>query len=183
MNNSQYDKTHLGVYLMDNDKQLFQVQNILDTLIEATDHFATLIKNKEVNSSIYIFSSIVEGSQSIILILNSKDKNLFSEHISRLEKYLNMIAKELEKRNLIKVIEIIQFSLRPQFIKIQQLFIKNYGNQQKENKISVGVFNGWRSPLKLYPKERINAIVNESKKQNTVLYFFSSEDVDFEKNK
>lgn len=181
MNNSQYDKTHLGVYLMDNDKQLFQVQNILDTLIEATDHFATLIKNKEVNSSIYIFSSIVEGSQSIILILNSKDKNLFSEHIPRLEKYLNMIAKELEKRNLIKVIEIIQFSLRPQFIKIQQLFINNFGNQQKEKDISVGVFNSWGSPLKLYPKERIKAMVNESKKQNTVLYFFSSQDVDFEK--
>lgn len=164
------------------DKQLFQVQNILDTLIEATDHFAALAKKKELNQSVYIFSSIVEGSQSIILMLNRKNKKLFSDHLAKLEKYLLMIANELEEQNFIKVMEIIQFSLRPQFINIRQIFINKFGNQQKEKEISIGVFNSWASPLKFYPKERINAMVSESVKQNSVLYFFSSQDVDFENN-
>lgn len=52
------------------EKQLFQVQNILDTLQEPTEHLATLIKNKVLNQSIYTFSSIVEGSQAVITMVH-----------------------------------------------------------------------------------------------------------------
>lgn len=53
------------------DKQIMQVKNILDTLIEATDHFSDLVKNRELNQSIFMFSSIVEGFESINNLLLS----------------------------------------------------------------------------------------------------------------
>jgi len=165
---------------MSKEKQLFQVQNILDTIQEATDHFAMLIKNKELNQSIFTFSSIVEGCQSVMTMLNAIDKN-FIQHTSKLENYLGMIANELEQGNFIKISGIIQFSFRPHLVKLNQAFIDRVGNQQKDKIISIGVFHSWRNPREFYTKERINAMVNESKKQDTILYFFTSDDVDFEK--
>ena len=47
------------------DKQLQQVYNIFQTLSEASDHFHKLIKEKELNQSIFIFSSIVDGFQAL----------------------------------------------------------------------------------------------------------------------
>lgn len=165
---------------MSKDKQLFQVQNIIDTLQEATDHFATLVKNKELNQSIFMFSSIVEGCQSVITMLNAIDDN-FTAHTTKLEQYIMMIAKELEQGNFIKISEIVQFSLKPQLVKLSQTFIDTVGDQQKDQMISIGVFHSWANPREFYPKERVNALVNESKKQKATLYFFTSTDVDFEK--
>src|SRR5690625_446052 len=112
---------------MSKDKQLFQVQNILDTLLEATDHFTTLVQNKELNQSIYMFSSIVEGCQAVISILNTVDEN-FTQYISKLEQYLVLIANELEQGKFIKISEIIQFSFRPQLVKLKQEFVETLGN-------------------------------------------------------
>lgn len=166
---------------MSKEKQFFQVQNIIETLQEATDHFATLVKNKELNQSIFMFSSIIEGCQSVINMLNSIDKQ-FVEHTTKLEQYLIMIANELENGNFIKIAEIVQFSLKPQFIRLNQTFIETVGNHHKEETISIGVFHSWANPREFYPKERVSAMVKESEKQDAILYFFSSDDVDF-KNK
>jgi len=122
------------------EKQLFQVQNILDTLQEATEHFAVLIKNKELNQSIFIFSSIVEGCQAVINMLNTVDKD-FTQHTNKLENYLVMIAKYIEQGNFIKISEIVQFSFRPQLVKLKQEFIETIGDQQKNEIITIGVFN------------------------------------------
>lgn len=165
---------------MADQKQLFQIQNILETLIEATDHFSSLIKEKELNQSIYIFSSIVEGSQAIITILNTQDERL-TKQTKKLEEYLVYISKELEQSRFIKISEIIQFSLRPLLIKLNESFIDIIGNQKKEKIISIGIFHSWANPREFYPKERLQATLNESMKQNTKLYFFTSTDIDFEK--
>src|SRR5690625_802409 len=161
-------------------KQIFQVQNILETLVEATDHFSTLIRGKEFNQGIYIFSSIVEGSQAIISTLHSKSED-FMDETKNLEKYLTLIADELEKGQFIKVIEIIQFSLRPLLVRLQEALIEENGNKKTEKTISIGIFHSWINPREAYPKERLEATLNESIKQNTQLYFFTSDDVDFEK--
>src|SRR5699024_4895884 len=96
-----------------------------------------------------------------------------------LEKYLTLIADELEKGQFIKVIEIIQFSLRPLLVRLQEALIEENGNQKTEKTISIGIFHSWINPREAYPKERLEATLNESIKQNTQLYFFTSDDVDF----
>lgn len=163
------------------EKQLFQVQNILETLLEATDHFAVLIKNKDLNQSIPMFSSIVEGSQVIMTTLNQTDKS-FAEYASTLENYLVLIAKELEQKNMLKMAEIVQFSLRPHFVKIQQAFFEIIGNKKKDKTISIGVFHSWTNPRGIIPEARLNAMLNEAERQKTLLYFFTSTDINFNKN-
>src|SRR5690625_7905859 len=96
---------------MIDQKQLFQIQNILETLIEATDHFSNLIKNKELNQSIYIFTSIVEGSQAVTNILNSANKD-YEKHTKKLEEFLVLIDNELENGRFINDFNIIILLLR-----------------------------------------------------------------------
>src|SRR5690625_2395564 len=163
----------------DKEKQLFQIQNILDTLEEATEHFIILIKNKELNQSVFMFSSIVEGSQVAITMLNKIDES-FKKNTNKLENYLFMIASELEKKNFIKIAEIVQFSLRPHLVRLNQTFIDVVGNQKKDKVISIGVFHSWANPRKFLPDARLKAIVGEANKQNSEIYFFTSDDVDFE---
>lgn len=164
---------------MTDQKQLFQTQNILETLIEATDHFLVLIKQKELNQSIYIFSSIVEGSQAIIQMLHTQD-DTFQNQTKNLEKHLLLISKELEQGRFIKVAEIIQFSLRPLFVKLKRDFINELGDQKADKTISIGIFHSWINPREAFPKQRLQATLNEGEKQHTNLYFFTSTDIDFE---
>ena len=161
------------------EKQLFQVQNILETLLEATDHFSKLVKEKNLNQGIYIFSSIVEGTEAVMKMLHMIDED-FTQHTSKIEKSLVLIAQQLEQGRFIKISEIIQFSLRPQFVKLQQAFFDTMGDQRKDKKVSIGVFHSWANPREFYPEPRIEAMVKESEKQEAQLYFFTSDDVDFE---
>lgn len=163
---------------MPKDKQLFQVQNILETLVEATDHFSKLIKDKEINQSIYMFSSIVEGSQAITNMLLAEDQN-FTDPMQKLEQYLLLISKELEQGRLMKVSEIVQFSLRPLFVRLQESFKEEIGDFKKDT-ISIGIFHSYANPKDMYPEDRLQATLYEGKKQQTNLYFFTSEDIDFE---
>lgn len=164
---------------MIDQKQLFQIQNILETLIEATDHFSNLIKNKELNQSIYIFTSIVEGSQAVTNILNSANKD-YEKHTKKLEEFLVLIANELENGRFIKVSEIIQFSLRPLLVKLNKSFIEDHGDQKTKETISIGMFHSWRNPKDFLSEDRLQATLNEANNQNTELYFFTSKDIDFE---
>src|SRR5699024_247054 len=113
------------------DKQLFQLQNIMETLLEATEHLSSLVKKRELNQSIYAFSSIVEGSQAIIPALNALD-NDFIKQSQRLEHNLTLIAEHLENGNLVKIAEILQFSLHQSFIRMVDTFTEKYGNQKDE---------------------------------------------------
>lgn len=162
------------------DKQLFQVQNILATLLQATDHFSNLVKAKNLNESIYIFSSIVEGTEAITKMLPAVDEE-FREHTKRIESSLYLIAQQLEQGKFMKISEIIQFSLRPEFVKTEQAFIDVLGDQQLNKNIAIGVFHSWANPRDFYTEARIEAMVNESENQDATLYFFTSEDVDFQK--
>lgn len=162
------------------DKQLFQVQNILETLQEATGHFADLTKKKELNQSIFIFSSIVDGCNAIMQILANIDDTRFNTQLKAMENQLLLIAQQLEQGSFIKISEIIQFSFAPELKKLHQTFIETQGNQKQDKTISIGFFNSTRNPKDFYTAERFNATVYESKKQNTNLYFFTSKDINFE---
>lgn len=170
----------LGVTFMSNQKQLFQLQNILDTLVEATDHFSKLVKDKELNQSIFMLGSIVEGYQAINNMFSTSEQQSFKQYTDKLERSLLLIAQQLERGNFIKVSEIIQFSFRPQLVKLNQAFINIYGDQQKEKITAIGVFHSWANPRKFYTEDRVHAMVKESEKQDARLYFFTSVDIDFE---
>ena len=59
-------------------KQLQQVNHILNTLLEATDHLVFLIKDSNSTHSFYMFSSIVEGTQAAFNTLKQNDP-IFSD--------------------------------------------------------------------------------------------------------
>lgn len=160
-------------------KELFQIQNILETLLEATDHFAELIKEKELNQSIFMLSSIVEGCQSTFIPLNQIHADL-EKQTNQIESFLLLIAKEIEEQNFTKIAGIIQFSLRPGFNNLLKLFLDYVGNQKEDKTVSIGVFHSWANPREFSRQGRIDAMNIEAEKQSAKLYYFTSKDIDFE---
>ncbi|MDO6450833.1 YheC/YheD family protein [Oceanobacillus profundus] len=162
------------------DKQLQQVYNIFQTLSEASDHFHKLIKEKELNQSIFIFSSIVDGFQALSRIDAVSKIEEWHIRKNKAEKHLLDIAQLLEKGNFIKISEILQFSFLPLLNKITKDISKSM-DDQKSKKYKIGVFASFHNPRAFYPEARVNALVQESERQNTQLLFFTSTDVNFEK--
>ncbi|MGP4064504.1 YheC/YheD family protein [Oceanobacillus sp. M65] len=163
------------------NKQYSQIVNIATTMVEASEHFSILIKQKNLNQSIFIFSSIAEGFDALKTMLGSLTNSLLIEKYSKLDNTLLLIATNLEKGNLLKVSEITQFTLIPQFRKFKQELELSQVNTEKKKSLTIGVYLSIKSPRDAYPETRINALVEESKKQQTPLYFFSSADVNLEK--
>ncbi|GIO24193.1 YheC/YheD family protein [Oceanobacillus sp. J11TS1] len=161
------------------EKQIFQLNNIIDTLLEATDHFSKLIKEKELHQSIFIFNSIVEGVTTIDNLLNRAEIKIDDIKTEKINKPLLFIAREMEKSNFSKVSEITRFSLQPQLRKLKRIFQESNGDHSNQ-KITIGVYLDQNNPRKSYPEARIKALVEEAKKQEANLLFFSSEDVNFE---
>ncbi len=161
-----------------NQDQINQMKNISDTLIEATEHFSKYIKDREQLQSINIFSAIVEGFQAIqtmYIAYKIEDTSI----ITRIEKDLIAIGKELENNNFLKTAEIIQFSLMPRLRKLHGSF----STSANKKTITIGVYHEKENPNLLYTKERINALNKESVRQHTTLIYFSAEGVDFENKK
>lgn len=161
-----------------NDEQIIQVHNIIDTIIEASEHLLNLVKKKELNQSIYSFSSIVEGFDAINKLLNAYQVTTGQKEREKIEEYLLLIAKQLEKGNLIKISEILQFSFIPLLRRFKEEFRKTYTNSVLDRQITIGVYLDKINPRKAYPEKRIYALVEEAEKQNARLLFFSSADVD-----
>src|SRR5690625_1980413 len=97
------------------DKETEQISNIINTLIEASEHFLKLIKEKKYKESLYIFSSIIEGYNVVQNEIN-KDQNLkneLSDFEKRILSNIKNISSALEKTNLLKVNEYLQFNFIP----------------------------------------------------------------------
>ena len=164
-----------------------QIVNILDTLLEASDHLFTLAKNKNHKDSIFLFTTIVETYQVVSnhLLLDQTMKSSCEGHIINLGKTINSIAKQLEKRKFLKINELLQFSFNPEIKKIKTALLTIYSNHTDlvNKSVSIGVYLCQRNPREAYPEKRIQALVNESNKRNLTIFFFSSKDVDFEREK
>ncbi|NAP00314.1 hypothetical protein FRY77_30505, partial [Halomonas sp. MG34] len=94
------------------NQQLSQVNNILHTLLEATEHFHQLIKSREIKQGIYIFSSVVEGFDAISNMISLHNEDLANKK-KKMETYLLQISRLREDGKLTKVSEVLQFSLLP----------------------------------------------------------------------
>src|SRR5699024_3769578 len=134
------------------DEQLIELQNISETLIEATEHFISNIKERQFGQSIHIFSSIVEGYEAVnqTLRLYTTDNDDSKDILNKIEPKLILIAKELEEKNFMKIAESVQFSLTPNFRKLNRSFSKGSLNRT----ITIGVFHYKTKPKDVYPKER-----------------------------
>lgn len=162
---------------MKDNKQLEQASNILKTLIEATDHFTSLIKDKNFNHSFYIFSSIVEGTQAVFQTLEQSDK-ISNEQSEKVVQYLTMISEALEQQNQTKTLEIVQFSLRPLYVNMNETIQKLLPNMNKQ--VAIGIYHRQYNPKDILPTERLEATLKEAKKQSTTLYFFTENNINFE---
>src|SRR5699024_8377383 len=98
--------------------------------------------------------------------------------LNKIEPNLILIAKELEEKNFMKIAELVQFSLTPNFRKLNRSFSKGSLNRT----ITIGVFHDKANPKDVYPIERIHALIKERESQHVHLSFFSSKDEDFESN-
>ncbi|WP_071393511.1 YheC/YheD family protein [Bacillus tuaregi] len=166
---------------MSSDKQLFQLVRIMDTMLEAIEHFSVLVKERNFNKYVFIFSSIVDGFGAI-----KKGMNLYSEfegqkEIEGIEYTLYTIAKDMEIGNSIKMSELVRFSLVPQILKLKKGLERIIDNGPNNQKVTIGVYFCENNPLKVYPKERINSLIKEGERQGANVLFFSSNDIDFEK--
>lgn len=158
------------------NKEFLQVSKILETMIEASEHFKTLIKSKEFHSSILMFNSIVQGYESIENYLNLNKIDVALDIRERLERNLLQIAKYLENQKLMKVLEVLQFSFMPNIRKLKSHFNLDLDNDD----ILIGVYYDKVNPRKVLPEARVQALVNEAINQNVNIIFFSSDDVNFE---
>src|SRR5699024_9879898 len=75
------------------DQQLFQIQNILETLLEATDHFSKLVQQRDFPQSVYTFTSITEGAGAVAHSLIELNKD-FTDHTDKLASILVKIKTE-----------------------------------------------------------------------------------------
>src|SRR5690625_1645341 len=164
------------------DKQeLKQLTNVFETIIEATEHFQMLIRDNQLDKSIFVLSSIVDG----VTMLDQTIKHIGDEELTndkeKVDQAVLLIAQELEKNKPTKILEILQFNLLPTLNKINHYL--SDANPNEAIKITIGVYLDHVNPREVYPEARIDALVEEAKKQDCEIYFFSSEDVDFEKEK
>lgn len=160
------------------DKEIVQLRNVTNTLIEATDHFRNHVKDRYLIQSINIFSSIVEGFQAIQTVSVTYQEAIDQQLILNIEKDLILISQNLEEKKLMKILEIIQFSLLPKFTELHESF----SIQKSKHKLTIGVYHDQVNPIELYPEDRITALNSEAERQGVSIIYFSSEDVDL-KNK
>lgn len=163
------------------EKQRIQVLNILNTVIEATHHFSTLIKENNINKSIFIMSSITEGIKAIEASIASSNLSETKKEQGTIQSILLLTVKELEKANRVKIIEIVQFSFIPQLMNLKRIIENSISESHLNKKYTIGVFLSSINPRHVISEMRLKALIEESKKQDTELYFFCSNDVDLEK--
>lgn len=162
------------------EQQITQVDNIIKTLVEATEHLLLLTKQREFSKGLYTFSSIIEGFQAVTGIINHfEDEELMIKKM-QIEKNIIEMGSFFEQNNLLKVHEIIQFSFLPALNNVSKI-IEAKQNKKDDKKIVIGVFHSFGNPRDFYPEPRVKALISESEKQHTELLFFTSKDVDFEK--
>src|SRR5699024_6763981 len=84
----------------------------------------------------------------------------------------------LEQQNQTKTLEIIQFSLRPLYVTMNEAIHKSLPNMNKQ--VVIGIYHRQHNPKDILPTERLEATLKEAKKQSTTLYFFTEKNIDFE---
>ena len=163
------------------EKQRMQTLNILNTVIEATNHFTSLIKVNNINKSIFIISSITEGIKAIEYSLASSNLSEAKKERENIQNCLLLIVKELERGNKVKILEIIQFSFLPLLKNLKKQIENSISETYLKKIYTIGVYLSNVNPRYVISEMRLKALIRESQNQSVELYFFSSDDVNMEK--
>lgn len=96
-----------------NKQESQQLIIIFETMIEATEHFQKLIKEEQFNNAVNIFTSIVEGLTELDPVFKQIDDEQLTNEKRKLDDAVLLIAKELENKKDLKILEVTQFNLLP----------------------------------------------------------------------
>ena len=105
-------------------EEIQQLINIFETMIEATEHLQKLIRDKQHDNAVEIFSSIVEGLTDLDPVFKQLDNEQLANEKRKLDNAVLLIAKELEQEKDLKVLEITQFNLLPTLNRVITIFKK-----------------------------------------------------------
>lgn len=103
--------------------QITEVYNVMNTLVETTDHLVTLTQAEETEQSLYIFSSLIEGLEAIFKVVTKFDINVLNE-MKIIETTLPKMAKAFENQALTQVEKLTNISLRPTLIEMKNHYEK-----------------------------------------------------------
>ncbi|TSB48500.1 YheC/YheD family protein [Alkalicoccobacillus porphyridii] len=163
------------------DTQITQSKNIVNTLLEASEYLLVLMKEKKMTEGIAVYSSIVEGYEAVEAFqLNYELPPDFVNETVKIKKQLMQVVTGFESNNSNQIAGVLQFSLIPLMKKWKKLYNDFILEEVGTNQSNIGVYLCHASPRKAYPKERIQALVEEGKLQGQNLILFSSKDINFE---
>lgn len=165
------------------EKVISQTIKILDTFKEAGHYLFSVAKEKDLNKCILIFSSVVDGLSRVEQNLKNVkiEEKHYEDDLQKINQSIHAIAGFLEKGEFLKINEILQFSLIPQIQNWKEKLetLVNLG-KTIDKQVVIGVYYCDLNPRFSINKKRLNALIKESKNQDTKLIFFCSKDVDFE---
>jgi len=101
-----------------------QLINIIKTMIEATEHFQKLIREKQLDHAVNMFTSIVEGLTKLDPVFKQLNDQQLTNEKRKLDNAVLLIAKELENQKDLKILEITQFNLLPTLNRVITIFKK-----------------------------------------------------------
>jgi len=78
------------------NNQVNEVQSVLQTLIETTDHLTTLAESEELEQCVYIFASLIEGTEAVFKAILTLPIDVAVE-MKNIEKVLQQSLKTLSK--------------------------------------------------------------------------------------
>ncbi len=96
------------------NNQVNEIQNVLQTLVETADHLTTLAESEELEQCVYIFASLIEGTEAVFKVILTLPIDV-AEEMKNIERTLIVIAQALENEELEKACTQSADSLRPEF--------------------------------------------------------------------
>lgn len=102
-------------------EQMTEVHNVLNTLVDSTEHLTTLAKAEEFEQSIYIFTSLIEGIEAVFKALTHFDIDVVQE-MKEIEQTLPNIAKAFENEALEEIVVLSETSLSPALIAMSEKY-------------------------------------------------------------
>ena len=99
------------------EEQILEIQEVLHTLLEATDHFILLVEQKELQQSVQTLTTIVEGMESVFKVLKTSQSD-FHTQMKQIEKTLVTIGNLLEKGEMSAIPSIARDKLKAEIIQL-----------------------------------------------------------------
>ena len=154
-----------------------QIHVISETLLEATDYLKQQVEQENFQQVVMITTSMMEGIEAILFISEQSEKDI-QQDAKQLLYIFQELIQQIVNNEYSKIQTIIQFSLEPQIRKIYR------GTEEEQSStVLMGIYYDKTCPSKAYDDDRLQAMYQEAEKQNVEVIVFTSDGVDFEREK